>query len=443
VAFSNCAEPVRHAVRIQTVHNGQSQICVTHHLLLHISGLSEPGQGMRISLVVGFFSSALAHTRLECPPPRSGRTGNKIGPCDAPDNTDVPPFALQPNALNTITWLESISHPGAPARFALSLDNEDEGFESCLLLDHVPHDERSQPVANAPTTWHRSSITLWIPDVYCERCHLQLLTVMSDEFHGVPVNTSCIYAGAWNAGTVTSTFPDCPDVYHSCAPVSINGTIPRDEYTCNTTEFEEHLDWPLLPSRNPDLYSHSTYYFKGDPGMYEQTQLAAIGAPLVDCNDGSFCDPDSFFRQVLSVPLNAKYATLEGSCAAIKDTQVAEFAPGVLPSIPKPDLCEMCNRRCYFDACDMRNTTTGLWKDSAERCNLEESACEDCFPESPCRSSTEEPEESTKPTMNSTDTVDETEDPQEENEGNDEKSESSFAPTIWTSYSVWALPGAL
>jgi hypothetical protein len=45
------------------------------------------------------------------------------------------------------------------ARVALSLDGSDEGFESCLLSDHVPHDEYSLPVFLDETTFHRTSIT--------------------------------------------------------------------------------------------------------------------------------------------------------------------------------------------------------------------------------------------------------------------------------------------
>ena len=89
---------------------------------------------MRLLLGSALAVFVTAHTRLECPPPRSGNTGQKVGPCDAPDDPTLPAYPLMPNALNTITWLESIPHPGAPGRFALSLDGQDEGFETCILL---------------------------------------------------------------------------------------------------------------------------------------------------------------------------------------------------------------------------------------------------------------------------------------------------------------------
>jgi len=120
---------------------------------------------------------ALGHTRLECPPSRSKKTGAKEGPCDAQDVAGIPAYPLHPG-LNTVTWLESIGHPGAAGRFALSLDGLDEGFEDCILLDHVPHNEHSRPQYDREETYKRSAITLFIPNVQCSRCHLQFLSFM-------------------------------------------------------------------------------------------------------------------------------------------------------------------------------------------------------------------------------------------------------------------------
>ena len=133
------------------------------------------------------------------------------------------PVSTHTQCIQYHPWLESIPHPGAPGRLALSRDGEDtiDSFESCILLDHIPHDEYSTPTFEDESTWHRSSITVFIvsrklsfvvtytlfilmfinftrcfpllqPDVKCERCHLQLITVMSDEGHGVPESTSTL-----------------------------------------------------------------------------------------------------------------------------------------------------------------------------------------------------------------------------------------------------------
>ena len=264
---------------------------------------------------LGFCLAQLAagHTRLECPPPRSKETGAKTGPCDAPDNPALPAFPLSPG-LNTVTWLESIGHPGAPARFALSLDGSDKGFESCILLDHVPHDERSRPSFSNEATHHRSSITLFVPDVRCERCHLQLITVMSDDYHGVPDGQSCALPAAQSAGKADSSMLSCSAVYHSCAPVRINGTVPRAQHTCSLTEHEAQLGWPFMAGKPPA----STYFFKGDPGLYSQdtAQLQSGGAPIKGCSD-TYCDPAIYFKKNVDVPPNSKYTRPAGSCARV------------------------------------------------------------------------------------------------------------------------------
>ncbi|KAL3913054.1 MAG: hypothetical protein SGILL_006642, partial [Bacillariaceae sp.] len=354
-------------------------------------------------------ATTTAHTRLECPPPRSGETGNKVGPCDVPDDDlALEAFPLKPNAFNTITWLESISHPGAPARLALSLDGSgDDGYESCILLDHIPHDERSRPSFLNERTWHRSSITVYIPDIYCERCHLQLMTVMSDEGHGVPAGTSCAYAAALKAGTVDSTvtaegrqqrMSSCPVVYHSCAPVSINGTIPRNEIDmCDTADFEQRLKWPFSEKEEK-----SVYFYKGNPGIYskEEARLVSGGFPVEDCDNLSYCSPDEFYQERIAVPDDAEYSQLTGTCADIVNMRVEPFVFGKLPNMPMNETgagepivddeiinCAVCEPlgACFsVEACFLRDTISGNWTGEAELCNQFAFACEECFLNSTC-----------------------------------------------------------
>jgi len=285
------------------------------------------------------------HARLECPPSLSGETGEKKGPCDVTsDDGSVETFPLKANALNTITWLESIGHPGAPVRFALSgegaggsLEEASSGFETCLLLDHIPHDVWSKPNFLDETTYHRSGITLWIPDIKCERCYLQLISIMSDVQHGVPSDTKCTYQGALQAAStngsneLTTDAPACPVVYHSCAPVSIDGSVPRDDIdVCDTAEFEEKLGWPLKPNDNPDLYERSVYLNRGDVGMYSTTDktLLSIGSPITDatCTNPTYCDPESSFQEILQVPPAAAYTSRAGSCASVLETKVEPYS---------------------------------------------------------------------------------------------------------------------
>jgi len=273
-----------------------------------------------------------AHTRLECPPPRTKATGAKKGPCDAADDLTLNPFPLQPG-LNTITWLESLGHPGAPARFALSLDGTDTGFESCVLLDHVPHDERSKPKMQDELTHHRSSITLWIPDIQCERCTLQLITYMTDGMHGVAKGDMCVSPQASVEGTADSTLQDCGVIYHSCAPVSINGSTPRADHTCDLVEHNTQLGWPFMEGKPP----MSTYLYRGDPGLYSEhnSRLVSAGTISAGCREGFYCDPDEHYQETFDVPTDAKYASFHGTCAAVVGMEVVPFVLGEIPSTPK------------------------------------------------------------------------------------------------------------
>jgi len=354
-------------------------------------------------------STVYAHTRLECPPPRSGKTGEKTGTCDAPDDLSLPAYPLIPGAFNTITWLESIPHPGAPGRLALSLDGDDsmESFESCILLDHIPHDEYATPKFSEESTWHRSSITVWIPDVYCKRCHLQFISVMSDEGHGVPVDTSCAYKGALETGRVVNeNLPPCPVVYHSCSPVSINGSTPRNEVdTCDTNMFEDKLNWPMKPVTDSNVeegktYDYSTYYYKGNPGVYDlkDSRLMMTGYPIKGCNSMQFCDPEVYFDMSNMIPDDAMMRSMQGTCAAMVTMEVEPFSLGQLPSTPKDtsaevvvpsgesDPCSPCLQMtpCYTDACALRDEVSGEWSGQAAECTAGAPFCEECFTDSPC-----------------------------------------------------------
>merc|ERR1712127_766624 len=200
-----------------------------------------------------------AHMRLVCPPPRSPETGAKTGPCDAPNNPAQDAFPLAPG-WQTVVFEESIFHAGAPQRIALPRDGADDGFETCVLLDHIPHFDRP-PVAprmSRPTTYTPYRVSVYIPDVKCERCTLQLISVMSDWMHGVPIGTKCAYKGALDAGTVprSPSTPACPVVYHSCAPVSINGTGDRNAACLAASSAANNASWPYV-SMTPNVYDHA------------------------------------------------------------------------------------------------------------------------------------------------------------------------------------------
>ena len=233
------------------------------------------------------------------------------------------------------------------------------------------------------------------------------MTVMSDEVHGVPEGTSCAYGGAIEAGRVKDrSFKACPVVYHSCAPVSINGTVPRNDVdVCDTADFEEKLNWPMRPT-DPGPYDYSTYFYKGDPGEYstDTSQLMFTGAPL-DCPSYSYCNPDEFMEVKTIVPEGAGYASLEGTCAPMVTMEVEPFELGKLPSTPKADMsveeeesatgglfdqddpCSPCEiaAPCFSVAlCELRDPMSGEWSGLAAPCNDGAELCEGCYVDSPC-----------------------------------------------------------
>jgi hypothetical protein len=128
-----------------------------------------------------------------------------------------PPGGLDPSKISPRTN-ETRTHTG---------DGSDD--ESCVLLDHIPHNDCCSPSLYDPATYTPYAITINIPNVHCERCSLHLSNPMTDKIgdDGSPYGIGC-------------TDPDgtCFSVYHSCTrPFRIvgnddNGAVPRSEYAC-------------------------------------------------------------------------------------------------------------------------------------------------------------------------------------------------------------------
>lgn len=175
-------------------------------------------------------SSVTSHSRWTCPPPRNPSTGIKTGPCGAETgNFNGVPLNIQPGPL-TVQWEESIGHTGAPWRISLSGDMDDS--TSCLLLDHIPHNDLSSPTYMVPSTYVLYQMTIEIPDVHCERCSLHFANPMTDKIgaNGAPSGSGC-----------TDPSGTCFSVYHSCTvPLRINGTTSRSNYVCPG----QPNDWP-------------------------------------------------------------------------------------------------------------------------------------------------------------------------------------------------------
>jgi len=185
---------------------------------------------LRVITVSIVISRAMSHSRFRCPPARNSNTGIKTGPCGSDDGDfSGMPLTLQPGPL-TIVFEESITHRGAPWRLSLSGDSDD--TTSCLLLDHIPHNDQSSPRYNDESSYTQYKLTIEIPDVACERCSLHLVNPMTDKIGdlGKPSAEGC-------------TDPDgtCFSVYHSCSvPLRITGATARSDYVCPG----QPSDWP-------------------------------------------------------------------------------------------------------------------------------------------------------------------------------------------------------
>lgn len=109
---------------------------------------------------------------------------------------------------------ETVNHGGAPMRVAISMGNDD-GFNDHVLLSHIPHPD------GLGSTPYKIRFTVDIPNVKCDQCSLQVLSIMTDK-----IGTCCEYPST--AGY------SCPSVYHTCANIKINGTgtaLPMSKIT--------------------------------------------------------------------------------------------------------------------------------------------------------------------------------------------------------------------
>ena len=184
------------------------------------------------------YLSTEGHIRWECPAPRNPDTGIKSGPCG--EETDQfaasAAYTIAPGPF-TVQWEESITHVGAPFYIALTQDGRDTDtlfLKPCILLDHIPHNDLTNPNFVNESTFELYSLTIEIPDVSCERCSLHIVNPMTDKIgdRGAPNGVGCTYPG----------FCGGVDVYHSCTvPIRINGTIPRRNYICPNVN---PSDWP-------------------------------------------------------------------------------------------------------------------------------------------------------------------------------------------------------
>lgn len=204
-----------------------------------------------------------SHSRWICPEPRSSDTGIKDATCGS-DTGKILQFDqiedIAPGPL-TVAFEESVAHTGAPWRISLTDEGTDEDSKSCILLDHIPHDENSSPTYKVDSTYHKFYITIEIPDVKCEKCSLQLANPMTDKIgsKGKPDGEGC-----------TDPYGSCFSVYYSCTkPFRITGKTRRSEYQCPG----QPADWPkkwISPDTDNLVDASVVKTYRREYGVWDQ-----------------------------------------------------------------------------------------------------------------------------------------------------------------------------
>jgi len=224
-----------------------------------------------LALVLVSLSMVSGHARMKCPKARDwndkngnhivfDNTGNKNGAC-GPYSFNYGMggvVALRANTWQTFVFEESIAHTGAPYRLSILDENELEVF---VLLNHIPHNEAAMPIPYVESTYVPYNITIYIPDVQCAKCTIQLIMFMTDKTVkcGIPtchyfandsacsgkIDGSPACAGAPN-NTPCLNQNTCFSNYHSCIDVTLDGHVPL-----KNANFPQPIDWPYRSL--PDL----------------------------------------------------------------------------------------------------------------------------------------------------------------------------------------------
>ena len=146
---------------------------------------------------------AFAHIQLDYPTART--TQQKTGPCGAPGSvrgTNV--TELQAGEVITITWRETINHPGH-YRISFDADGQDDFGDPASFTDFY-----SNPAVLVDEIGDKQggmyTYDLTVPGVACDNCTLQVVQVMTDK----------------------APYGDGNDLYYQCADIVIvkSGVTP-------------------------------------------------------------------------------------------------------------------------------------------------------------------------------------------------------------------------
>jgi hypothetical protein len=120
---------------------------------------------------------ASAHIQLSSPSKRY--TDQKVGPCGRANGARTNNVTeLAPGSTLTVTWNETIDHPGH-FRIAFDDDGTDDFINPATATDF--NNSPAVLVDNIPDTpgGGESSVEVTLPDIECDNCTLQLIQVMT------------------------------------------------------------------------------------------------------------------------------------------------------------------------------------------------------------------------------------------------------------------------
>jgi len=273
-----------------------------------------------VSLFILFAIVVEAHVRWSHPKPRSNSAGIKGPyPCGSQGfwANGHPTTTLQPGK-QVLKIDETVYHTGAPMRIAISMNN-DNGFDDHVLLAHIPHPD------NAPRrVTNGLEIVVDIPNVKCDKCSLQLLSIMTDKIGN---GNCCSYP--------TSSFRKCQSVYHSCANVKITGTgssLPASPPNVNV--------WAVGEGSQTAFSKKSENLYRLDK-PYVQYTAARCTCNANRCSRNNVNNPPMVTPLSLSAPATTPQATPKAtpkptSTPAATPKATPKATPGTTPSATPP-----------------------------------------------------------------------------------------------------------
>jgi hypothetical protein len=159
-------------------------------------------------------STAHGHARLKNPQPRDNQDGYKDpprtppgtgAPCGISEASTQPHTPLTPGAAITVTWEETVNHPGC---FVIDFSPaNDANFTVLGVKSHMNAPAPANPTTTNPRQW---SVGVTLPSTPCPKCTLRLRQLML---------ASDVADSACPPATIPSG-----STYYSCANVALSGS---------------------------------------------------------------------------------------------------------------------------------------------------------------------------------------------------------------------------